>query len=139
MPPIARKMPRIQAVVLPLLRARLDPSVVVSSWGEDILDRTFPYIMIRRLGGLPKDVDLLDRPVIEMTSYGNQSLAATEELYLDCRQILWDAWKSQTVVPGEGYIHSYFETLGPTQFDSPWDDTWRIQGLIQLGLRPAKD
>jgi hypothetical protein len=139
MPPIARKMPRIQSVVLPLLRARLDPSIKVHSWGSDILDRTFPYVMIRRLGGLPVDVDLLDRPVIEMTSYGSVSLAATEDLYLDCRQIIWDAWKNQTVVPGEGYIHSYFETLGPTQFDSPWDDTWRIQGLIQLGLRPAKE
>jgi len=137
--PITRKMPRIQEVVLPLLRARLDASVKVVSWGSDILDRTFPYVMVRRLGGLPVDVDLLDRPVIEMTVYGDQSLAATEDLYLDCRQVLWDAWKNQTVVTGEGYIHSYFETLGPTQFDSPWDGTWRIQGLIQLGLRPAKN
>lgn len=137
MPPIARKMKRIQEVVLPLLQARLDPSIKVVSWGSDVLDRTFPYIMIRRLGGLPVDVDLLDRPVIEMTAYGNESLAATEDLYLDARQVLWEAWQNQTVVPTKGYIHSYFETLGPTQFDSPWDDTWRIQGLIQLGLRPA--
>lgn len=137
MPPIARKMKRIQEVVLPLLQARLDPSIKVVSWGSDVLDRTFPYIMIRRLGGLPVDVDLLDRPVIEMTAYHNTSLAATEDLYLDARQVLWEAWKNQTVIPTKGYIHSYFETLGPTQFDSPWDDTWRIQGLIQLGLRPA--
>ncbi len=137
MPPIARKMKRIQEVVLPLLKARLDAPIEVVSWGSDVLDRTFPYIMIRRLGGLPVDVDLLDRPVIEMTAYGSESLAATEDLYLDARQVLWEAWKNQTVVPTKGYIHSYFETLGPTQFDSPWDDTWRIQGLIQLGLRPA--
>lgn len=137
MPPIARKMPRIQEVVLPLLRDRL-PGVDIRSWGADVLDRTLPYVMIRRLGGLPVDVDLLDRPVIEMTAYGDESLAATEDLYMDCRQVLWDAWKNQTVVPDVGHIHSYFETLGPTQFDSPWDDTWRIQGLIQLGLRPVR-
>ena len=80
--PITRKMPRIQSVVLPLLRDRLDPSIKVHSWGSDILDRTFPYIMIRRLGGLPVDVDFLDRPVIEMNAYGDESIAATEDLYL---------------------------------------------------------
>lgn len=137
---VIRRMPRVQAVVLPLLRARLDPSVTCTSWIPDIdHGRTWPVVNVRRLGGLPRDVDLLDRPVIELTAYSDVGLVETEELFLDARQVLWDAWKNQTVVPGVGYIHSYFETFGPTQFDSPYDDTWRIQGLIQLGLRPARE
>lgn len=135
---VIRRMPRVQAVVIPLLRARLDPSVTVTSWIADVdHGRTWPIVNVRRLGGLPKDVDFLDRPVIELTAYSDAGLVQTEDLFLDARQILWDAWKLQTVVP-EGYIHSYFETFGPTQFDSPYDDTWRIQGLIQLGLRPPR-
>lgn len=136
--PVPHKMPRVQEVVLPLLKARLDPGVMVVSWVPDVIQRTYPIVNIRRLGGLPVDVDLLDRPVIEMTVYGDVNLESTEELYLQARQVLWDAKENQTVVPTKGYIHSYFETLGPTQFDSPWDDTWRVQGLIQLGLRPAR-
>ncbi|MBM7771978.1 hypothetical protein JOD54_002182 [Actinokineospora baliensis] len=74
-------------------------------------------------------------PVIEMTAYSRDGLIATENLYLDARQVLWDMVRDQTVTP-RGYLHSYFETMGPSQFDSPYDDSWRIQGLIQLGLRP---
>lgn len=138
MSPVPHKMPRVQEVVIPLLRARMDPSVTIGSWVADVDQRTYPIVNIRRLGGLPVDVSLLDRPVIEMTVYANVNLEDTEDLYLQARQVLWDAWDNQTVVPGKGYIHSYFETLGPTQFDSPWDSTWRVQGLIQLGLRPTR-
>jgi hypothetical protein len=134
---IDRVMPRIQAVVIPLLRARLDPSVMVTSWVPDVLDRRYPILNVRRLGGLPRDVDFLDRPVIELTSYHDGGLIPCEDLYMDARQILWDAVKNQTVTDA-GYLHSIFETMGPTQFDSPYDDTWRVQGLIQLGLRPRQ-
>lgn len=129
-------MPRIQAVLLPVLRAHL-PGVTVTSWVPDPDYRTYPLLNIRRLSGLPRDVRRLDRPVIELTAYTRDGLAATEDLYLDARQVIWDMVENQTVTPA-GYLHSYFETFGPTQFDSPFDDTWRIQGLIQLGLRPPK-
>lgn len=135
---VTPKMPRVQAVVLPLLRARLDPSVTVGSWMADVdHGRTWPVINVRRLGGLPVDPQRLDKPVIELTAYSDVGLVATEELFLQAREVLYEAWLNQTQTPA-GYIHSYFETFGPSQFDSPYDDTWRIQGLIQLGLRPAK-
>lgn len=127
-------MPRIQEVVIPVLRANL-PGVTVTSWVPKVDHRDFPLLNIRRLGGLPKDVRRLDMPVIEMTAYSRDGLIATENLYLDARQVLWDMVRDQTVTP-RGYLHSYFETMGPSQFDSPYDDSWRIQGLIQLGLRP---
>jgi hypothetical protein len=134
---VTPKMPRIQAVVLPLLIARLDPSVTIGSWMRDVdHDRTWPVVNVRRLGGLPNDPQRLDKPVIELTVYHDQGIVPAEDLYLQAREVIYEAWLAQTVVPGIGYIHSYFETFGPSQFDSPFDDTWRIQGLIQLGLRP---
>jgi hypothetical protein len=134
---VNRRMPRIQAVVLPLLRAEL-PGVKVGTWTEGVEQRTFPIINIRRLSGTAKNTKLLDRPVIEMTAYARGELKNTEDLYLDARQVLEDAVDNQTVVPGVGYLHSFFETMGPIQLDSPFDDTCRVQGLIQLGLRPLR-
>lgn len=131
-----RRMPRIQAVVIPILRTAL-PGVTVTSWITDVDHRAFPIVNVRRLGGLPRHVRQLDMPVIELTAYSRDGLVATEDLYLDARQALFDAVDDQTVTPA-GYLHSYFETMGPVQFDSPYDDSWRIQGLIQLGLRPPK-
>jgi len=135
---VVRKMPRIQDVLLPILRAGL-PGVQVVSWVPDVEDRQFPIINIRRLGGLPESVDFLDKPVVEITAFSDENLAACENLLLDARQVIYDAWKAQTVVPNKGHISSYFETLGPTQFDSPIDDTWRVQMLVQLGLRPPRN
>jgi len=148
-----RKIPRIQAVVLPYLRAELAadyPDITVGSWirsvGTNDLDpakRTYPIINVRRLGGMAHATrpDLLDRPVIELTAYGDKRLLleGTEDLYMDARFLLQEMVDKQVVIPGSGHLHSYFETMGPTQFDSPYDGTWRIQGLIQLGLRPVRN
>lgn len=134
---VTRRIPRIQEVVLPILKADL-PGVQVVSWVPDVSDRAFPIVQVRRLGGLEVDVDMYDRAVIELTAYTDTNLMDCENLCLDARQLLWDAWKTQTVVPGKGSIGSFFTTLGPTQFDSPYDDTYRVQSLIQLGLRPVR-
>lgn len=134
---VTRRIPRIQEVVLPILKAEL-PGVQVVSWVPDVADRVFPIVNVRRLGGLEVDVDMYDRAVIELTAYTDTNLADCENLCLDARQILWNAWKSQTVVTDKGSIGSFFTTLGPTQFDSPYDDTYRVQTLIQLGLRPVR-
>lgn len=134
---VTRRIPRIQEIALPILKAGL-PGVQVVSWVPDVADRQFPIVGVRRLGGLPVDVDMYDRAVIEVTAYSDTNLVDCENLCLDARQLLWNAWKAQTVVPGKGSIGSYFETLGPTQFDSPYDDTWRVQYLVQLGIRPIR-
>jgi hypothetical protein len=97
-----------------------------------------PLINVRRLGGLDVDLDFLGKPTIELTAYSSDGLVGTEDLYLDARQVIWDMVQNQTVTP-LGYLHSFRETMGPTQFDSPYDDTWRIQGLIQLGVRPPRN
>jgi hypothetical protein len=133
-------MPRVQAVVLPLLRAGLAeayPTLHVSTWVPDVDHRTFPLLNVRRLGGISTDPRRLELAVIEMTAFSADGLVATENLYLDARHVLVEAQAHQTVTE-QGYIHSFFETMGPTQFDSTFDDTWRIQGLIQLGVRPRR-
>ncbi|WP_142000341.1 hypothetical protein [Amycolatopsis cihanbeyliensis] len=129
-------MPRVQEVLLPVLRAAL-PEVAVTTWVPDVDYRRYPLLNLRRLGGLPVDVRRLDLAVIEMTAFTRDGLVATEDLYLDARQVIWDMVANQTVT-AYGYLHSYFETMGPTQFDSTFDDSWRVQGLIQLGIRPPK-
>lgn len=134
---VVRKMPRVQAVLFPTLRAEL-PGVQVVSWVPDVDYRQFPILEVRRLGGFGKDVSRLDKPTIEMTAYGTTDLPTTEDLYMDARQVIWDMVQNQTVEPDVGYLHSYLEVLGPTQFDSPFDDSWRVQGLIQLGVRPTR-
>lgn len=135
---MARIMPRVQEVVLPILRAAL-PGVTVGSWVADVDLRTYPILNVRRLGGLATDVKRLDRAVIELTAYDQVDLPTTENLYYDAREVLWDAVDNQTVVPGVGHLSAFKEVMGPMQFDSGYDDSWRIQGLIQLSIRPPRN
>jgi hypothetical protein len=141
--PIERKMPRVQEVIMPTLQESLEakyPGINVTSWYKDVTRRSFPFINVRRVSGNndAKDPDVLDHAVIEMTAYTNVSYPATEDLYMDARYIIYQMWKQQVVIEGVGYIHSFFETLSPLQFDSPFDGTWRVQGMIQLGMRPVR-
>lgn len=131
------KVPRVQEIILPVLRERL-PGVKCGSWVESVDLRQLPLINVRRVGGIDIDLDRLGKPTIELTVYSSDGLVEAEDLYLDARQVIWEMVKYQTVTPA-GYLHSFNETMGPTQLDSPFDDTWRIQGLIQLGVRPPRN
>lgn len=134
------KMPRVQAVVLPLLRAcPALTGVKCGSWVEDIDFRDFPMLNIRRIGGArnPRFPTKLATPVIEMTAYGVVDLPTTETLFEDALEALYDAVERQTTTAA-GYLHSIKETMGMTQFPSPFQDSWRVQGLIQLGVRPPR-
>lgn len=133
--------PRVQSVVLPLLRAAPALSgVTISSWVAAIDYRTFPLINVKRIGGARNGryPALYGLPVVEMTAYGTEGLVETETLYDDALEALYDAVTEQTQVPGVGYLHSIKETMGATEFDSPFQDSWRIQGLIQLGVRTPR-
>ena len=129
-------MPRISPIVLQILREAL-PDVTVATWGADIDYRQFPLINIRRVGGFRnKDMPtVLSLPVIEMTAYTAEGLPETEQLYEDALEALYEAVRLQRQFPS-GYLHSMRETMGMTQFSSLFMDSWRVQGLIQLGLRP---
>ena len=129
-------LPRIQAIVLPILREAL-PGIKVGSWVEDIDYREFPMLNIRRIGGVRHDRKplRLDMPVIEMTAFGSVGLPETERFYEDALEALYEAVRLQTLTEA-GYLHSIKETMGMTQFSSLYMDSWRVQGLIRLGLRP---
>jgi len=129
------EMPRVQSIIIPLLREAF-PDVQVTSWIPVNTDREFPILNVRRAGGYPVNPKLLDRGTVEITSYGDVCYEDTEDLLKKAQIVLWDAVENQTVVPGVGYLHSYRQTFGITQFDSPYDNTWRVQSLIQFGFRP---
>lgn len=132
------KLPRVAEVVLPILREAF-PAAQVVTWVPDVDYRLFPMIQVRRVGGLrnPKRPTLLGLPVIELTVYTDVGLPETEQLYEDVLEVLFDAVKRQTPTDA-GYLHSMKETFGATQFSSLFQDSWRVQGLIQLGLRPPR-
>lgn len=133
-------MPRVQAVLLPLLRNALPDTVKVGTWVEDIDYRHFPMINIRRIGGARHEWrnNELALPVVEMTAYGIEGLPETEQLYEDALEALYEAVRLQTQTEA-GYLHSIKETMGATQFSSLFQDSWRIQGLIQFGVRPPNN
>lgn len=155
---VGRSMPKIESVVRPILVDGLPPHITVVTWTPDVDHRTgapnvpeldrkkYPIVKIRRFGGLgnQRRPDLLDRGVIELSAYSTATdshyagYGGTEDLLLDAQHLIFKAVRNQTVVDGFGYLHSWFQTMGPTQFDSPFDDTWRWQSLIQLGLRPIR-
>ena len=134
-------MPRIQEIVIPILREwpGLD-GVYIGSWGNDIDYREFPYINVRRFSqvgaGRHRGFPLkLDEAVIEMTAYSDEGLIECEHLYNIALEALYQAvlYQKQT---GTGYLHSIRETMGMSQLSSLYMDSWRVQGLIKLGLRP---
>lgn len=131
---VERRIPRVQEILLPALREAL-PGVLVTSWIPDVDRRSYPLVSIRKVGGTPVDMDVLDRQTIELQAIGNESLAATEDLFYDARYVIWEMVKNQTVTPA-GHLHSFTDSSGAMQLESPYTDTWRIQGLIQLGVRP---
>lgn len=133
-------MPRVQEIVLPILRAAPElAGVEIITWVPDTDYRSFPMINVRRIGGIrnahaPRVYSL---PIIELTAYTNDGLIACERLYEDALDVLYDARDEQTLTPA-GYIQSVFETMGATQFSSLYQDSWRVQGLIRLGIRKLR-
>lgn len=110
------------------------------SWVPNVEHRNFPIIQIRRLGGVRHRTkpDLLGKPVIELTVHRKEGLPETEQFYEDVLEALYEAVRNQTQTPA-GYLHSIFETMGSTQFSSQYQDAWRVQGLLQLAVRPRRN
>lgn len=133
-------MPRVQQIVLPILRATPElQGVTATSWVPDVDVRDYPLINIKRMGGArdakrPFDFGLA---IIEMTAYGKEGLPETEQIYENALEALYKAVWYQTQTEA-GYLHSMRETMGTTSFQSPYADSWRVQGLIQLGMRPSR-
>lgn len=137
---MTKPFPRFQEIVIPILREALPEHVTVTSWVPDIDYRDYPIVNVRRLGG-PRNNTMpfhLDMPVIELTAYHHEGLPEAEELYTLALDALFRARKEQKVVDS-GYLTHVSETMGMTQFSSLFQDTYRVQGLIQLGVRPTRE
>ena len=131
---------RFQSLVIPILRDHLGPTVKVSSWVEEVDRRQFPMVNVRRIGGArDQKYTLLDVANIELTAYSKDGLVECENLYQDALLALYNAVRDQTVVPGKGHINSVLELMGMTQFGSLYSDSWRVQGVIELRIRPSQD
>lgn len=133
----SRRFPRMQDVVIPILREAL-PHAHVTSWTPDIDYREFPIVNVRRLGGYrhrgyPSKMDL---PVIEITVYHDQGLVEAEDLYVEVLNALFDAQRTNKQVDA-GRLTHIRETMGMTQFPAQAMDTWRVQGLILVGVRAS--
>lgn len=113
--------------------------VKVGSWVENIDHRLFPMINIRRLGGERNRnaPTLLADPVIELTVFHDEDVESAERLYEDALDVLYEAVRKQTQTP-RGWLHSINENMGSTNFSSLFMDSWRVQGLVQLGIRPPR-
>jgi len=138
------KLPRVAKIVLPILKgANLSGSYgdvgdKVYTWNPDVDYRVWPWVQIRRVGNRHRTRPLgLGLPIIEMTARSAVGLPETEQLYEDALEVLYEAVRRQTQTP-DGYLHSIYETLGATQFSSEFQDSWRVQGLIKLGIRPPR-
>lgn len=131
------KLSRVQKIVKYILEDFVPPGIDITTWGADIDYRTFPYVNIRRLGGSrdPKRPTLLGLPVIELTAYTDTNLPDCENLYDSCLEEIYRACRYQVLTP-YGYLSSVEETMGATQFSSLFQGSFRIQGLIKLGIRP---
>ena len=131
-------LPRIQKVVASILRDAL-PGATVTTWVPDIDYREFPIINVRRIGGIRNPTAPLvhSLPVIEMSVYSTDGLIECEELYEEALDALYSAVHTQKQTPA-GYLTYIYETMGATQFSSLYQDSWRIQGLIRLGVRAPR-
>src|SRR5690606_13720655 len=106
-------------------------------WIPDVHRRSYPLVNIRNVGGIPVYMDVFDRQTIELQALGHESLAATEDLFYDPRSVIWEMVKKQPDTQA-AHLHSFTDSSGAMQLESPYTDTWRIQGLIQLGVRPPQ-
>jgi len=132
----APAMPRAEAIILPLLRVVL-PGVTVGTWVEDVDHRKLPMLHVRRIGGVRNERRplLLGMQAIEIGCYRSDDLASTEKMYDTALEALYAAVSNQTVTP-YGWLSSIREPIGPVQLASPYQDSWRVQGAVQLGVRP---
>lgn len=123
-------------MLLALLRERL-PGVRFGSWVNDIDYREYPVVNIRRVGGYRSFSGPfgLDHPVVEITVYHDDGLVEAEELYSRVLDELYRIARDQRELDDGSSVAYVRETMGMTQFSSLFQDTWRVQGLIRVGIR----
>lgn len=134
------RIPRVETIVLDILRSSPDlAGVTVNTWTPLIDFRSLPLITVQRIGGtrnitLPRHHAV---PFVELVAYGKESYGETVLQYEAALDALIDAVHKQTLTQA-GYLSSFHENMGATKLESPFTDSWRIQGILALGVRPLR-
>lgn len=132
-------------VLLELLRVDLVfPDVQVMSRIPDEITRYLPLVVIRRVGGDSTHPKFFDVPWINVQCWIDESgptgdpFRDAADLADDVRRVLWEAWKTQRVVPGLGWIGAIRESTAPQEIsdvDRPF--LGRYTATYELRIRPA--
>jgi hypothetical protein len=142
-------MPRFSVdyldVLLELLRQDLTfPDVTVMSRIPDHITEYLPLVVIRRVGGDSPWPEFYDIPWINVQCWVGDAGPTGDpfrdagDLADDVRRVLWEAWKTQRVVSGLGWIGAIRESTAPQEIsdvDRPF--LGRYSATYELRVRPA--
>jgi hypothetical protein len=132
-------------VLLELLRQDLTfPDVKVMSRIPDHITEHIPLVVIRRVGGDSTHPWFWDQPWINVQCWVDNNGPTGDpfrdagDLADDVRRVLWEAWRTQRVVPGLGWIGYIRESTAPQEIsdvDRPF--LGRYSATYELRVRPA--
>jgi hypothetical protein len=132
-------------VLLELLRLDLVfPDVTVMSRIPDEITKHLPLVVIRRVGGDSTHPWFFDQPWINVQCWvgddgpSGDPFRDAGDLADDVRRVIWEAWRTQRVVPNLGWITYVRESSAPQEVsdvDRPF--IGRYTATYELRVRPA--
>lgn len=132
-------------VLLELLRLDLTyPGVTVMSRIPDHITEHIPLVVIRRVGGDSPAPRFYDTPWINVQCWVDDQGPTGDpfrdagDLADDVRRVFWQAYETQRVVPGLGWIGSMRESTAPQEIsdvDRPF--LGRYSATYEMRVRPA--
>lgn len=131
-------------VLLNLLRPAL-PGVNVMSRIPDHVPEYLPLVVIRRTGGDSPAPKFYDQPLTNVQCWcaenpdaGIDADRAASDLADQVRGVLWQAWRTQQVVSGYGWISRLRESSGPREVTDPdLPLLGRVSATYDLRIRPV--
>lgn len=132
-------------VLLALLRDDLTfPDVTVMSRIPDHITQYLPLVVIRRIGGDSAHPRFFDVPWINVQCWcddrypDSDPFRAAGDLADEVRRVLWEAYETQKVLPGLGWISWVRESTAPQEVsdvDRPF--LGRYAATYELRIRSA--
>ncbi|WP_157745342.1 hypothetical protein [Nocardiopsis gilva] len=136
---VGRRLPRVNALLLAVLRSALAPRVAV---GTRIPGRMrYPFVLARRVGGAAPDPRLFyDVALVDVQVWATSD-AEAEDIAQQSRGALADAARPpQWAFPGLGHIQHFSEEAAPVDIPSDAEDhgIYRYQATYTLTVRPPR-
>ncbi|RCV53471.1 DUF3168 domain-containing protein [Marinitenerispora sediminis] len=136
---MARLLPRVDALLVGILRPALGPGVTVGTRIPDQMP--LPFVMARRAGGASIHPRFLDQALVDVQVWAGSD-AEAEGLAQAVRDALYEASTTpQVIVPGMGYLSWFAEQAAPVLLPSDTEDhnVYRYQATYQINTRPDLD